>query len=358
MKNIISIPSFIFILIFLTGCQSKYQEITKEKYYNNFYKAQPKSILVLPPKNYTSSVDASEHYLASITKPLTEMGYYVFPVNIVDNFFKSENIYNADLARNIPLKKLKEIFGADAILNVDIVKWDTSYNIIVSEVDVLFRLSLIDINSEKEIWSTLAYSISSSAGASSGIIENLILAAINTSVDYTELAYSANTSAIKNLPYGIHHQKFKKDNNDLLNFVYHHDFLMDYAYKPVIKDNKVIISESSSSSKLKVINGLRTNNNSSINNIGYFQFANFDDLYFDYYGKKRHWLFSYEDEKPFFVMNNRKVFLKVDNKNMIIYSKEPIIQFPDNSEKAQYGNKDQEEIVGYKYFLEIDKIGN
>jgi hypothetical protein len=359
MRNTISILSCVFIFILFSGCQRNYQEITKEKYYNKFYKVQPKSILVLPPKNYTTAVDAPEHYLASITKPLTEMGYYVFPVSIVDDFFKSENIYNADLARNIPLKKLKEVFGADAILNVDIVKWDTSYNIIASDVDVMFRLSLIDVNTEKEIWSTLAYSLSSSASSNSGIIENLILAAINTSVEYTELAYTANTSVIKNLPYGMHHQKFKKDNNNLLNFIYHHDALSDYMYKPVIKDNKVIIKQYNTSSKLKVVHGIYTSIHSTINNIGYFEFSNFDDLYFDYYGKKRHWLFSYEDEKPFFVMNNSKVFFKVDNENMIKYSKEPIINnFGDDVNKSQFEKNKEEEISGYEYFLEIDRIEN
>jgi hypothetical protein len=89
--------NYIFIVVAITflftGCGVISQsQVTKGQLYPKLYKEHPKSILVLPAKNTTTSVDATDHFRYTITKPLAEKGYYVFPVHLVDSFFKSENL--------------------------------------------------------------------------------------------------------------------------------------------------------------------------------------------------------------------------------------------------------------------------
>ena len=63
----------------LTSCNT-----TPPHDYTLFIDSEPKSILVLPPLDETLEEGASTHCLATVTRPLAERGYYVFPVAIVD----------------------------------------------------------------------------------------------------------------------------------------------------------------------------------------------------------------------------------------------------------------------------------
>ena len=109
MKNIKYIVSGIFLLVFFVGCTATTSNVMLGELYPKAYKNHAKSILVLPAKNTTTSVDATEHFRYTITQALSERRYYVFPVHLVDSFFKSENITEAEMIRQIPIEKLKEI---------------------------------------------------------------------------------------------------------------------------------------------------------------------------------------------------------------------------------------------------------
>lgn len=85
----LSYLSIIILVMFgFSGCGvvSK-SEITKAQLYPKLYQQHPKSILVLPARNTTTSVDATDHFRYTVTRPLAEKGYYVFPVHLVDSFF-------------------------------------------------------------------------------------------------------------------------------------------------------------------------------------------------------------------------------------------------------------------------------
>jgi len=211
-----------FLLIFLsliivnfTGCVATNTQITKGEYYPKIFQQQPKSILVLPARNSTTSVDATDHFRYTVTKPLAEQGYYVFPVHLVDTFFKSENLSDAEIIRNIPVAKLKEVFNPDAILYVDINAWDTGYTVASSNVDVGLSFSLIDATSGDEIWQNDAYAYSYSgldgSNGIAGLIVSAIAVAINTGTDYTQLAYVANNAGVSMLPSGQYRPGYKKD---------------------------------------------------------------------------------------------------------------------------------------------------
>ncbi len=88
MKNVIKFLTLsIFAAFILTGCVFTQTKIKNSQYSAKLYQNHPTSILVLPATNTTTSVDATDHFRFTITKPLSERGYYVFPVHLVDNFF-------------------------------------------------------------------------------------------------------------------------------------------------------------------------------------------------------------------------------------------------------------------------------
>lgn len=316
----------IIVAVFFTGCGIATTQITKGEYYPNIYKHHPASILVLPAKNTTTSVDAARLFTYTITEPLAERGYYVFPVHLVDAFFKSENLPNATLIRKIPIKKLKDIFGADAILYVDINAWDTGYKVISSNVDVGISFSLIDANSGNELWSSEAYAYSyegldfSSLGS---LIVSAVSTAINTGTDYGKLAYVANKQGLSMLPYGKYHPLYKKDINDKLTF-------FDNAK---LKDGKLYVNKYfifGNNKKGKVALTVRGHQKGyfafTVNNLNYFNHNGYSHYYVYIYsnGKKylRNRFFKYENHRPYLLADNKKVFVYTKSDGTIPYSQD------------------------------------
>jgi len=328
--------------------------ISKIEYAPGFYDKHPKSILVLPAINTTSAADAADQFRYTITKSLAEQGYYVFPIHLVDSFFKSENLPDAELISNIPVKKLKEIFQADAILFINIFNWDTDYEIASSSVDVGLSYSLIDANSEEEIWQGNIFSNSSlNASSNDAIIflVSLIDVAVNSAVKYTDLATEANTVAANNFPYGVYRSDYHKDQNETIVISESTKPFVRGVYNPKIVGNQIRVSKSfvedmsatsdmfgppAPTGSLK----LMANNNfvslpyskaHHVVNSDYLKHSDFNDYY--YYrtenGKKylRHRFFLYEENKPFFITENKKVFIHTDDMGKILYSKHEVTDF-------------------------------
>jgi hypothetical protein len=62
--------------------------------------------------------------LAQATLPLAESGYYVIPVSLASETFKQNGLANAaDI--HVPVQKLRDIFGADAALYINVTDYGT-----------------------------------------------------------------------------------------------------------------------------------------------------------------------------------------------------------------------------------------
>ncbi|MDQ3230511.1 MAG: DUF799 domain-containing protein [Pseudobdellovibrionaceae bacterium] len=140
--------------------------------YTEFRTLRPASILVLPPVNNSIDVGAAHGYLSIISKPIAERGFYVFPVAVVESYFKSQGLSEPAEIHNIPPKKLQEIFGADAIFYVTIEEWGNKYQLITSTTKVEATGVLVDAGSGTELWrgTHKAQSSSGSSGNSVGSI--------------------------------------------------------------------------------------------------------------------------------------------------------------------------------------------
>src|SRR5512143_1544805 len=107
----------------LGGCTIEHPDVD----YTAFRESKPRSILVLPPLNNSPDVRATYSFLSTVTRPLAEAGYYVFPVALVDQTFRENGYSHPGDIHQVPLNKLREIFGADATLFITVTQYGSVY---------------------------------------------------------------------------------------------------------------------------------------------------------------------------------------------------------------------------------------
>lgn len=203
-KNNVFIKFFLLsLLILISACAA-----IERPDYSSYKKHMPKSILVLPPLNQSNEVNAPYTYLSTISRPLAECGYYVYPVAVIDTFLKENGLPTPGEMHSISLNKIREIIGADAVLYVTIEDWGQKYRVFSSDTVVKARARLVDVVSGETIWSGAQNAVQNSGGGSNGIIGMLISAAINqiisSTIDQTfELSRQANYNMVFNNNNGL-----------------------------------------------------------------------------------------------------------------------------------------------------------
>lgn len=136
-------------LVILSGCATK-PAVPFD--YTNYKASDPKSILVLPPLNNTPEIRATYSMLSQVTLPLSESGYYVLPVSLVDETLKENGITQANDAHELPTAKLREIFGADAALYINMTQYGTVYKVLSSATTVSAQARLVDLKTDAVLW--------------------------------------------------------------------------------------------------------------------------------------------------------------------------------------------------------------
>jgi hypothetical protein len=211
-----SLPSLIGTLCAatLSGCMFAPQPYD----YTNYRASFPRSILVLPPLNQSTDVRGTYSYLSTVTYPLAEWGYYIFPVAVVDQFFKENGMPTAGEMHQAPLNKIREIIGADAVLYITLKQYSTKYEVIASYTKVCAEARLVDTRTGALLWegTLLRDDVSGLTGEIfSSLIATAIEQAINSSIDHAhEIAAQANIGfTIKDhgLLYGPYHPKYGTD---------------------------------------------------------------------------------------------------------------------------------------------------
>ena len=204
----------------LTGCVT-----TQTPYdYTAFRQSRPTSILVLPPLNNSPDVLATYSMLSQVTFPLAESGYYVFPVSLVDETFHQNGLNSPSEMHSVAPEKLRQIFGADTALYIEVKQYGTSYVVISSESRVTASARLVDLRTKQTIWQGSA-TASSAEGRSSGngLVGMLVQAVVNQIVeDATNRSHQvAGTASYRLLAagrpngilYGPRSPKYEKEGN-------------------------------------------------------------------------------------------------------------------------------------------------
>ena len=211
--------SYLISIVFFIGCAQK----TKLDLFPKIYNELPKTILVLPPINKSTSADATEYYSTTIAEPLSLTGYYVFPIEITKEVLKSEGIYDASILKNIPMNKFREYFDADAVLFTEIIEWDKSFYVVGGNVEVNIEFILKSTNTEEILWSYKGnIKVDTSSGDSeipglAGILLEAAVTAVQTAAqDYVPIAKKINIQGLATLPYGSYHPKFNQDQSMMI----------------------------------------------------------------------------------------------------------------------------------------------
>jgi len=201
------------IILIASGCAT-----TTPYDYTAFKKSRPRSIVVIPPMNNSIEVNAPYIYLSTLTRPLAEKGYYVFPVFVIDYFLKENGLPTPAEMNGIPLDKIGEHIGADAVLYVSIEDWGQKYQLIQSVTKVHATLKLVDVKSGELLWDSTAIAQESSGDGGSDLIGMLVMAVIDQVLDSTiadptpRLARQANNAAIDSQLRGMLDGPYKPSN--------------------------------------------------------------------------------------------------------------------------------------------------
>jgi hypothetical protein len=120
--------------------------------YTNYRAYPPRSILVLPPLNEGTDIRATYGYLSTVTRPIAELGYYVFPVALVDRLLKENGMPTPGEMVQVPLDKIREIVGADAVLYITLKQYGTRFQLLASTTVVVADARLVDTRTATVLW--------------------------------------------------------------------------------------------------------------------------------------------------------------------------------------------------------------
>lgn len=141
--------------------------------------ARPASVLVMPPVNATPDVEAPASVMAQAVLPLAETGYYVLPVALVNETLRLNGVQTPQDAQQIPPQRLREVFGADAALYLEVRKYGSVYRVISADSEVAVDARLVDLRDGRILWSGSASASSAEQrGNQQGGIVGLLLQAV------------------------------------------------------------------------------------------------------------------------------------------------------------------------------------
>lgn len=216
MKKIIIFLSVVATI--LTGCATT-APIKKSIAYEGMYKEEPLTILIMPPINRSTAVDAKEYFYSTLNVPLNNKGYYVLPPFLSMDVLKRESAYDAELFINGSLSKFGEIFGADIALFTIIEKWDKSA--IGATVTVAVEYIAKSTKTNETLYTrkgTIVYdaSVKSGAGGAFGALLDVAASAINTAATkYVDIGRVCNSYTFKDFPSGKYSPSNKLDGEEL-----------------------------------------------------------------------------------------------------------------------------------------------
>ena len=201
-------------LLTLSGCATISTK-PKSELFPSMYSEMPKSILVLPAVNQSTAADAPNLYSSTIAQPLANAGFYVLSTEVTQKFFQNEGLSRGEQFTSIPPQKFSQLFGADAVLYVTIVKWDTNYFVLGGNVTVGIKYSLRSTKTGNQLWkyeNELVLDTSGNNNNSSSLLAMLINAAVTTAVqDYVSIARQVNFISLSTIPFGKYHKSYRKD---------------------------------------------------------------------------------------------------------------------------------------------------
>ncbi len=202
------IPLSLLLLTFLafSGCAHRADLNKQEK----FLAASPRSILIVPVVNNSVDITAADYLLSTLTIPLAERGYYVFPINAVKRVLEDDGLADSALVHSAPTSKLANLFGADVVLYVVVEQWDAKYMFLTTTTTVALYYQIRDGKTDDVLWENRVKMVYQpdpgvNSGSVAGLVASLIVKAVVAAIEkgspnYMPLAHQANANALLRYP--------------------------------------------------------------------------------------------------------------------------------------------------------------
>ena len=128
-------------LVLLSSCGLLSEQTQRrEDAYATLYRENPRSIVIMPSINETNQVELKDNFYATLLKPLTERGYYVFSPFLAKELMEQESAANAEDFIHGNVAPFYRVFGADAVLFTIIHRWEKVALQAKIEIDVEYLL--------------------------------------------------------------------------------------------------------------------------------------------------------------------------------------------------------------------------
>lgn len=185
----------------------------------------PRGILVVPALNSTVNVDAADYFVSTISRPVAERGYYVFPAHMVKRMLDDEGLSDAGLVHQADASRFAPLFGCNAVMFVEISRWESQYLVITTSTNVEFHYTLKSCATGATLWTdTQAMSYSPQTSSSGNPLVDLVAKAIVSALEkakpnYIPLTQQANLLATHTAGQGLPAGPYSPQHNqDLAQF--------------------------------------------------------------------------------------------------------------------------------------------
>ena len=208
----------LIITITIYSCSTT-EPIKKSVAYKGMYEEKPLTILLMPPINRSTNVEAKEYFHSTLNVPIANAGFYVIPPFLSMEILKRESAYDAELFFNSPLTKFGEVFGADLALFTIIHKWDKSG--IAANVYVTVEYIFKSTKTNEVVYTRkgdIIYNTSVKTGATGafGALADVAASALATAATkYVDVARICNLYTFKDLPKGKYSPLYGTDGDQL-----------------------------------------------------------------------------------------------------------------------------------------------
>lgn len=206
---------FIYFILFccmLTSC-GVMNTVTRESQYARMYEEKPVTLLVMPPINNSTNVEAKDLLYTSISRPLIEAGYYVISPLLAMDVLKAESAYDSEMFFDAPLSVFQNYFGADAVVFSVIDTWAKKGLGIETKIRYVIKSAYTnEILFDRSCDLFLDLSVDSGADGLLGALVDLAASAITTAAtDHIVAARKANYFILRDIPRGKYNPQYMQD---------------------------------------------------------------------------------------------------------------------------------------------------
>lgn len=204
---------FILASAIITSC-GIFDSVTRESQYAKMYEEQPVTLLVMPPINNSTNVEAKDLLYTSISRPLVEAGYYVISPLLAMDVLKAESAYDAENFFEAPLNAFFNYFGADAVVFSVIDSWAKKGMGIQTKIRYVIKsahTNEILFDRSCDLYLDLSIDSDSKSGLLGKLVD-LAASAINTAAtDHIVAARKANYFILRDIPRGKYSPDYMLD---------------------------------------------------------------------------------------------------------------------------------------------------